>query len=122
MARSNLGFLFSSSLLNSSNPKLAVPYIGSAPVNLSAFNSLSRFISSLGQQQQQQSEDGLKNGGGDKIKQNPETESEEEEEEDKDGVYVNKETGEIGGPRGPEPTRFGDWERNGAALIFERVR
>merc|ERR1712002_458310 len=24
---------------------------------------------------------------------------------------VNPETGEVGGPRGPEPTRFGDWER-----------
>ncbi|CAK9151631.1 unnamed protein product [Ilex paraguariensis] len=36
----------------------------------------------------------------------------EDEDEDSDGVQVNKETGEIGGPRGPEPTRFGDWERN----------
>ncbi|CAD6227222.1 GSCOCG00006029001-RA-CDS [Cotesia congregata] len=24
---------------------------------------------------------------------------------------TNPETGEIGGPRGPEPTRYGDWER-----------
>eukprot|EP00122_Pirum_gemmata_P006118 Pgem_evm1s5588 len=27
-------------------------------------------------------------------------------------VYKNPVTGEIGGPRGPEPTRYGDWERN----------
>lgn len=25
---------------------------------------------------------------------------------------------EIGGPRGPEPTRFGDWERNGRCIDF----
>ena len=27
-------------------------------------------------------------------------------------------TGEIGGPRGPEPTRYGDWERKGIAVDF----
>ncbi|HEY1448550.1 MAG TPA: DUF1674 domain-containing protein [Caulobacteraceae bacterium] len=25
---------------------------------------------------------------------------------------------EIGGPAGPEPTRFGDWERKGIAVDF----
>jgi hypothetical protein len=25
---------------------------------------------------------------------------------------------EIGGPPGPEPTRFGDWERNGRCIDF----
>ncbi|MEO8309227.1 MAG: succinate dehydrogenase assembly factor 4 [Pseudomonadota bacterium] len=25
---------------------------------------------------------------------------------------------EIGGPTGPEPTRFGDWERNGRCVDF----
>jgi hypothetical protein len=25
---------------------------------------------------------------------------------------------EKGGPQGPEPTRFGDWERNGVAVDF----
>jgi len=25
---------------------------------------------------------------------------------------------EQGGPRGPEPTRFGDWERKGIAVDF----
>lgn len=25
---------------------------------------------------------------------------------------------EIGGPEGPEPTRFGDWERNGRCFDF----
>ena len=26
--------------------------------------------------------------------------------------------GERGGPKGPEPTRFGDWEKNGRAFDF----
>jgi hypothetical protein len=26
--------------------------------------------------------------------------------------------GEVGGPKGPEPTRFGDWERNGRCIDF----
>jgi hypothetical protein len=25
---------------------------------------------------------------------------------------------EIGGPQGPEPTRFGDWEKNGRCIDF----
>jgi hypothetical protein len=27
-------------------------------------------------------------------------------------------TREIGGPKGPEPTRYGDWERNGRCSDF----
>jgi len=27
-------------------------------------------------------------------------------------------TGEEGGPSGPEPTRYGDWERKGVAVDF----
>ncbi len=26
--------------------------------------------------------------------------------------------GEQGGPKGPEPTRYGDWERKGVAVDF----
>jgi hypothetical protein len=29
-----------------------------------------------------------------------------------------QERAEIGGPPGPEPTRFGDWERNGRCVDF----
>ncbi|TNN48793.1 Succinate dehydrogenase assembly factor 4, mitochondrial [Liparis tanakae] len=31
---------------------------------------------------------------------------------------VNPETKERGGPRGPEPTRYGDWERKGRCVDF----
>jgi hypothetical protein len=27
-------------------------------------------------------------------------------------------SGEIGGPAGPEPTRFGDWEKKGRCIDF----
>ena len=27
-------------------------------------------------------------------------------------------TAELGGPKGPEPTRYGDWERKGIAVDF----
>jgi hypothetical protein len=29
-----------------------------------------------------------------------------------------RESREIGGPKGPEPTRFGDWERAGRCIDF----
>lgn len=43
--------------------------------------------------------------------------SEDELSED-EGPYVNPVTGEIGGPRGPEPTRYGDWEKGGRVSDF----
>ena len=30
----------------------------------------------------------------------------------------NQPTPEIGGPKGPEPTRYGDWERAGRCIDF----
>ncbi|KAI9218711.1 hypothetical protein BC828DRAFT_387848 [Blastocladiella britannica] len=31
---------------------------------------------------------------------------------------VNPATGEVNGPKGPEPTRYGDWERKGRVYDF----
>lgn len=31
---------------------------------------------------------------------------------------TNPQTGEVGGPTGPEPTRYGDWERKGRVTDF----
>ena len=31
---------------------------------------------------------------------------------------VAQKRGEIGGPKGPEPTRYGDWERKGICVDF----
>ncbi len=33
-------------------------------------------------------------------------------------VSVEKPATEVNGPRGPEPTRYGDWERKGIASDF----
>ena len=46
----------------------------------------------------------------------------DEDEYDSDDDYVdmlNEETGEWGGPRGPEPTRYGDWMQKGRTSDFE---
>ncbi|MDH3713317.1 MAG: DUF1674 domain-containing protein [Gammaproteobacteria bacterium] len=34
------------------------------------------------------------------------------------GEPAGEQTIEHGGPRGPEPTRYGDWERNGKCVDF----
>ncbi len=31
---------------------------------------------------------------------------------------LNKTIKEVGGPKGPEPTRYGDWEQNGRCSDF----
>lgn len=31
---------------------------------------------------------------------------------------INPHTGEVNGPKGPEPTRYGDWERKGRVSDF----
>jgi len=35
-----------------------------------------------------------------------------------DSSAVDERRGEIGGPKGPEPTRYGDWERAGRCIDF----
>ncbi len=35
-----------------------------------------------------------------------------------DGQSGTPATGEIGGPEGPEPTRYGDWEKKGRCIDF----
>lgn len=35
-----------------------------------------------------------------------------------DEVLKNKRPKEFGGPAGPEPTRYGDWERKGRCIDF----
>ncbi|VDK83591.1 unnamed protein product [Dibothriocephalus latus] len=50
-----------------------------------------------------------------KLKVNPMAEKEPLERFPND---INPRTGERGGPRGPEPTRYGDWERKGRCIDF----
>jgi len=42
----------------------------------------------------------------------------EDEVDELEYEYANPVTGEIGGPKGPEPTRYGDWERGGRCYDF----
>ncbi|KAI6238247.1 Succinate dehydrogenase assembly factor 4, mitochondrial-like protein [Aphelenchoides fujianensis] len=57
-----------------------------------------------------------------KFERTPVGRLEEEPEKPKDEPprrrIVNPETGEVGGPQGPEPTRYGDWERKGRVSDF----
>ncbi|KVI07101.1 succinate dehydrogenase assembly factor 4, mitochondrial-like [Cynara cardunculus var. scolymus] len=80
-------------------------------------NSTNRFISNLTENlQTHQDQDGATNEE-DKI-QKAQGHGEENDEDDGEELDINKETGEYGGPRGPEPTRYGDWERNGRCSDF----
>ena len=60
----------------------------------------------------------------DKWETDKETASPQERADSEEQAYApfpdnkNPETGEIGGPRGPEPTRYGDWERKGRVIDF----
>jgi hypothetical protein len=35
-----------------------------------------------------------------------------------EGANIKPEVPELGGPSGPEPTRYGDWERRGRCVDF----
>lgn len=39
-------------------------------------------------------------------------------DEEEGQVNHNPSTGEVGGPKGPEPTRYGDWEKGGRCSDF----
>ncbi|CAA2957654.1 Hypothetical predicted protein [Olea europaea subsp. europaea] len=104
----NLGRLFSSTLVKSE-----------------FFNSTSRRVicttSQLLQIHQQQKKEPSVSEINEKAQNHIEDEKKfdsKEEDEDEDDGYRNKVTGELGGPRGPEPTRYGDWEKNGRCSDF----
>lgn len=48
----------------------------------------------------------------------PVPETERTADEAADDAAAKTKTKEIGGPKGPEPTRFGDWERGGICVDF----
>ncbi len=35
-----------------------------------------------------------------------------------ENAEVVRKPGEVGGPKGPEPTRYGDWEKKGRCIDF----
>ncbi|KAK2983694.1 hypothetical protein RJ640_023228 [Escallonia rubra] len=113
----NLGRLFSSVM------GLYEPKLGLSTARSDSVNSARRLICSSATRQQ-----GSPKSQGEAMSENQEKiQSEKEQdsgdgdgdgEDDGDEPDLNKETGEVGGPRGPEPTRYGDWERNGRCSDF----
>lgn len=63
-------------------------------------------------------------GQGDRAKKEAGTETDAEAARAKGDAATGKASeeagkdGEVGGPKGPEPTRFGDWERKGRCIDF----
>lgn len=57
-------------------------------------------------------------GTGDGVLAEPSAPGEETMAPAQPGEFVNPKTGEINGPRGPEPTRYGDWEYKGRCSDF----
>lgn len=94
-------------------PRLA--RTGSEPATRSGANSASRLACSSATQKPESSEER------ERVKEERETESEERERVEERGDVgddVDKKRAEIGGPSGPEPTRYCDWERNGRCYDF----
>ncbi|KAH7854572.1 hypothetical protein Vadar_015483 [Vaccinium darrowii] len=116
---SNKGRLLSS-IMKLSAPKLGLPYNRPDPAILSGSNSLSRLLCSSTQQGQETGSNKVEGEVSETKPQvlNGEGENNGEDGDDGDELDLNKETGEIGGPRGPEPTRYGDWERKGRCYDF----
>ncbi|KAG8476723.1 hypothetical protein CXB51_030575 [Gossypium anomalum] len=116
MAKTSLSRLFTS-LSEHSIAKLSFTSSRSESVNRSGYNSVTRFVCFSAQETQLIREERSNEGDREAAKENLESVN-KEEDEGEDGDHVNKETGEVGGPKGPEPTRYGDWERNGRCSDF----
>ncbi|GMH06792.1 hypothetical protein Nepgr_008632 [Nepenthes gracilis] len=100
--------------IDATRRKLELPGFASDSVT----RSIGRLMSSSAQREQQPQQGKSKNEDEVKVKVEDDVDEEIDDEDEDDGVYVNKETGEVGGPRGPEPTRYGDWEKGGRCSDF----
>ncbi|XP_061998912.1 uncharacterized protein LOC133716210 [Rosa rugosa] len=95
----NLSRRFSSTIVTKAEPLARL-----------AVNSVSRLLSSsTGQSQPERENAEVKYDGSAKP---DDRKSEKPTEDGEDELDLNKETGEIGGSKGPEPTLYGDWEKN----------
>ncbi|KAK6925986.1 Succinate dehydrogenase assembly factor 4 [Dillenia turbinata] len=126
---SNLGRLFTT-LAEQSKPKLGFLSSRSETGTLFKSNAARRLISSsTPSSNQQENPKKEREVAEEEISSEPkmslendfkddEDEGNEDDGDDGESVHVNKETGEVGGPKGPEPTRYGDWERAGRCSDF----
>ncbi|KAG9448288.1 hypothetical protein H6P81_014416 [Aristolochia fimbriata] len=123
MARSFRSLLRSSSLLiGDSRPKFSSSNSALSVDSLRPYVSAKRLLRFIGQQEEGDSRlrgSGVNAPTPSQIEEEskaPDAGSEHEEEDY--GPFVDNETGEVGGPQGPEPTRYGDWERGGRCSDF----
>lgn len=68
------------------------------------------------QQQQQENKTAADPASSDSIKQS--TAQQQQQQQGEESSAYNAERGEWNGPKGPEPTRYNDWERKGRAIDF----
>ncbi|XP_062120188.1 uncharacterized protein LOC133834553 [Humulus lupulus] len=108
----NLSRVFSS-ISNLSTPKLTSSFARSDPLNPAI-----RLISSSAQQPRESVNKERKESSKKDLEFEKNEEDKDGEDDDGDELDLNEETGEIGGPKGPEPTRYGDWEKNGRCYDF----
>jgi hypothetical protein len=101
-----------------SNPTLL--RTGSQHLTRSVSNSLTQllFSSSSSNPVSEQSQPQSLHNENQQTQTKEQQQQQEEDDDDGDEIDLNKETGEVGGPKGPEPTRYGDWERNGRCSDF----
>jgi len=52
------------------------------------------------------------------VAETPDTESSNTKEQSSQLSDATQQTVEVGGRKGPEPTRYGDWEKNGRCIDF----
>ncbi|KAI3886816.1 hypothetical protein MKW98_017168 [Papaver atlanticum] len=112
MAKRNLSRLFSSLIGSSNKPSLG--FQSESIIN--SISPLQRGISTTTITRHDNDDEKKKTPKISVEEEEKGSSSSDEEEEEDDGV--NKLTGEIGGPRGPEPTRYGDWEKGGRCSDF----
>ncbi|KAL1314936.1 hypothetical protein AAHE18_16G224800 [Arachis hypogaea] len=102
------------------------PYLTrSEPLTRSISNSVSRLLCSYSTQQprentvtEQEHAPSLSHKEESMRTEEQEQEQEQQhDDDDEDGELVNDETGEVGGPKGPEPTRYGDWEHESQEMV-----
>ncbi|KAM7504859.1 hypothetical protein LguiB_003763 [Lonicera macranthoides] len=122
MAKSNLGRLFSLATMEIPKPKLGLTTSSELESRFICYSTHHRQNHHPYNNTTTRQGEPISQNQGKKIQNEKEHihvhDDDADDDDDDGGIDLNEETGEVGGPRGPEPTRFGDWERNGRCYDF----